>query len=86
MIIVHQLDVSVGFHGGKALNGPLALIGMIESPVAINTLSRICEYGVNNLVNLKLEALVFGADDYLSSIGNTTVLAPSSSMLIYCCC
>ncbi|XP_068679194.1 citramalyl-CoA lyase, mitochondrial-like isoform X3 [Montipora capricornis] len=53
----------------KARNGKLGLITQVESALGLLNLRAICEHGKSDSRMFKLEALVFGSDDFLVSIG-----------------
>ena len=61
----------MGFHAGRLMKRPLPLHIIIESPTALNRLTEICQCGTRDLVNLKLETVTMGSDDYLAAIGIT---------------
>ncbi|KII66358.1 Citrate lyase subunit beta-like protein, mitochondrial [Thelohanellus kitauei] len=47
----------------------LSLVVMIESAISIVNLKSILDFCLNNLKILRAESLLFGSDDFLSSIG-----------------
>ena len=48
---------------------PFPLFLLIEDPLGLLNLRGICHHGVNNSSSVIVQAIVFGSDDYLASIG-----------------
>ena len=48
----------------------LGLITQVESALSLLNLRAVCEHGTSKDSPLGLQALVFGSDDFLVSIGN----------------
>ncbi|XP_068679195.1 citramalyl-CoA lyase, mitochondrial-like isoform X4 [Montipora capricornis] len=63
-----KLDAKIS-NIAKARNGKLGLITQVESALGLLNLRAICEHGKSDSRMFKLEALVFGSDDFLVSIG-----------------
>ena len=55
---------------------PIALIGMIESPISLTNMREICK-AASRTLNLPLVAMVFGSDDYCASLGTTAAISCS---------
>ena len=53
----------------KSRSAQLGLITQVESAVSLLNLRAICEHGISEDRSFKFEALVFGSDDFLVSIG-----------------
>ena len=53
----------------KSKSGQLGLITQMESAISLLNLRAICERGRTEEKAFKFEALVFGSDDFLVSIG-----------------
>ena len=53
----------------KPRSAQLGLITQVESAVGLLNLRSICDYGKSQDRTFKFEALVFGSDDFLASIG-----------------
>lgn len=53
----------------KSRSAQLGLVSQVESAVGLLNLHSICEYGKSQDRKFKFEALVFGSDDFLASIG-----------------
>lgn len=53
----------------KSRGSKLGLITQVESAVGLLNLRAICVHGISESRMFKFEALVFGSDDFLVSIG-----------------
>ena len=59
----------------KSRSAQLGLITQVESAISLLNLQAICEHGKSEDKTFKFEALVFGSDDFLVSIGMIQYLA-----------